>query len=1064
MAPTRDELRQLLDVPLSEPQLAAVTAPLEPGVIVAGAGSGKTTVMAARVVWLVASGQVRPDQVLGLTFTNKAAGELAERVTDALRAAGLSADGRCRRGLPGDDAAEPTVSTYHAFAGRLVAEHGLRLGIEPDLRLLTDASRFCLAAQVVREAPGPFHRVSTNLATVVGAVLALDAALSEHLVEPDDVRRFSAVLVGRLAEVRPSAPVAEALCTVEARAELLTLVERYRRAKRHVRAMDFSDQMAFGARVAQRPAVGGMERERFGVVLLDEYQDTSVAQRRMLAALFSGPDAAGGRGHPVTAVGDPCQAIYGWRGASVANLEEFPAHFPTADGRPAARWTLNVSRRCAGRILSAANAHAASLYAAHSGVEPLSAPAHASDAGHIRVALHTTYAEEVAWVAAQVGRTRAETPGLDWSDIAVLVHDNADAAALGAALRARQVPVEVVGLGGLLATAEVAEVVAVLEVLHDLTANPAVLQLLTGPRWRIGPRDLALLGRRARELAGHDIAPEAADTAAALEQAVGSADPTDTSSLIDALDSPGGLPYSVQARERFALFSAELRRLRRYAGEPLVDLVRRVVEAIGLDVELAASAANVAAGRWANVSAFADAVSVYATSGDDASLPGLLAYLRAEADHVHGLAVGSPTPADSVKLLSVHKAKGLEWDVVFVPMLVERVFPSGRGRPRWPSSPAELPWPLRGDAATLPDVQEWSPKGLAAFRAEARAQDLLEERRVGYVAFTRARHQLVASGHWWGPSQVKPRGPSEYLRALAALPDVELAGWEPAPDGQATNPALDTVRDVTWPSRSDPAAVADRQAAAALVGQARSRAAADERYDEEVDLAALTAGQLDLVAQWDVELAQLLEEASGAQGGECPVELPRRLSATQLLSLRADRGRLASELARPMPRRPLSAGRFGSRFHAWVEAYAGGEPLLRPAELPGAADAAIADDAELRELCQSFQCGPYGHRTPTAVEAPFSLLLAGQVIAGRIDAVYATPGGYQVVDWKTSELETADPLQLAIYRLAWAELRQVCVSDVDAVFYHVRSGAIVRPSGLPGRAELAALLEEAVMS
>ena len=127
--------------------------------------------------------------------------------------------------------------------------------------------------------------------------------------------------------------------------------------------MDFSDQIALAARLAPRlPEVGEAERERFKVVLLDEYQDTSVAQALMLTRLFSGPDAAHGLGHPVTAVGDPNQAIYGWRGASVSNILEFPEAFPSTGGR-AASYPLTVNRRSDTRILDAANHLAAELYA-----------------------------------------------------------------------------------------------------------------------------------------------------------------------------------------------------------------------------------------------------------------------------------------------------------------------------------------------------------------------------------------------------------------------------------------------------------------------------------------------------------------------------------------------------------------------------------------------------------------------------------------------------------------------------------------------------------------------------
>ena len=153
--------------------MACVTAPLAPQVIVAGAGSGKTTVMAARVVWLVGTGQVAPEQVLGLTFTNKAAGELAERVRRALVArrgpdpdpapARSRTGGGDARGRPG----EPQISTYHAFAGQLLKDHGLRIGLEPSARLLADATRFQLAATVLRAAPGPYPALTKCLPTLV---------------------------------------------------------------------------------------------------------------------------------------------------------------------------------------------------------------------------------------------------------------------------------------------------------------------------------------------------------------------------------------------------------------------------------------------------------------------------------------------------------------------------------------------------------------------------------------------------------------------------------------------------------------------------------------------------------------------------------------------------------------------------------------------------------------------------------------------------------------------------------------------------------------------------------
>ncbi len=291
---SRDDLRRCMRIDFSDQQMAAIVAELQPGVIVAGAGSGKTTVMAARVVWLVGTGQVRADQVLGLTFTNKAASELSRRVRDLLANAGL-----VRR--PGtaatddDELAEPTVMTYHAYAARLLAEHGLRIGHEPDTHLVADASRFQLAARAIRAHERPIEHLTTWMPTNVNALLHLDAQMSEHLVTPDEVRVFQVAELERWRATRQTNETRKAVSALEQRGEVLDLVDGYRHLKRRLGVMDFSDQMALGARLAETcPEVGAAERDRFRVVLLDEYQDTSVAQARLLTGLFSGEDSAVG--------------------------------------------------------------------------------------------------------------------------------------------------------------------------------------------------------------------------------------------------------------------------------------------------------------------------------------------------------------------------------------------------------------------------------------------------------------------------------------------------------------------------------------------------------------------------------------------------------------------------------------------------------------------------------------------------------------------------------------------------------------------------------------------------
>ncbi len=1066
---TPEQLQRLMraDFAFSDQQFAAITAPLEPAVVVAGAGSGKTTVMAARVVWLVATGQVEPGEVLGLTFTTKATAELGGRIRERLREAGLlRADGP--RSADEDEQEEPTVATYHSYAAALLTDHGLRIGHEPDTRLIADASRYQLAARAVQRHHAPVRHLTDSPRHVIQYLLGLEAEMSEHLVTADQVRRHDAEQRRRLEEGMATEhrktyrdKNLKAIAAIDKRAELLDLVQGYRALKAELGLMDFSDQIALAARLAQEcPEVGAAERTRFKVVLLDEYQDTSVAQALMLSRLFSGPDADHGLGHPVTAVGDPNQAIYGWRGASVSNILQFDRSFPTPDGRPRS-YPLTVNRRSDARILEAANHLAAPLYAERPSLRPLE-PKPGAEPGQVRVAVHQTYDEELEWLAEEVAATHAAMEAPSWKEIGVLTRNNAHAADVFDALTSREIPVEIVGLKGLLRLPEVAEVVATLTLLQDATANAALLTLLTGPRWAVGPRDLALLGRRARELCGG--APRGQRPTSVEEElaaAVEGGDPTELPSLGDALEDPGDLGYSPEARDRFALLAAELRRLRAAAGEPILDLVRRIIDTTGIDVELAASVSPAAAARRDNLDLFVQAVSEFQAVDGTVTLPALLGWLEAEDELGQGLDVATPSEADSVKLLTVHRAKGLEWDAVFLVGVTDKKFPSGQGRSTALTVPFVMPGELRGDAHDRPVLGGWTPVDLQQHAEAGRRHEATEELRLAYVAWTRARHSLTVSAWCWAPRLKGGRGPSEYL--LRTLEVVQGWGEQPVRWCEAAqkgdpSPYGEGTQERPWPISHHTPEVERRRAAAALVTEAAAALAAGDSYGEPVDdIVALSR-----VQQWDEELARLVEEAARDHAAVVEVPLPPSLSATALARLRYEPEELARDLARPMPRRPSRAARFGTRFHAWVEAYFDHrreELLIDPDELSDRADLGVDDDAELDELIAKFRAGPFADRREVEVEQPFALVLGSQVVRGRIDAVFREPDGrWLVVDWKTHRTQVADPLQLAVYRLGWAELRGVPLEQVGAAFYYVRDGEVVTHDDLPGREELEALL------
>jgi len=1132
-------------------QAAVIGAPLAPMAVIAGAGSGKSETMAARLVWLVANQYVRPERVLGLTFTRKAAGELAERVRTrlaALRRAGLQV-GPPQLALSasaaddGDDellAGEPVIATYHAYAGRLVADHALREGLEPTLRLITPAVSWQLAARVVAAYDGPTDALEWTPLTVTAAVLALAGEMAEHLRGPDDVLGIGRWLADCRAGLTGRVPkaVTDILKTQRTREQLLPLVAAYAVAKSSREVLDYGDQMAVAARIASRhPLVGQAERARYQVVLLDEYQDTSHAQLVLLSSLFGG-------GHPVTAVGDPCQSIYGWRGASAGNLRRFRSDFARASGQPSPVRVLSTSFRNTGRVLQAAGAIQQDLRADAPDVPLLVAPPGRAGRGLVRCALLESAADEAAWVADQIAGILDLPPGVapdgaPWpetragldpraakgakvrpSDIAVLCRKRSQFAALRAALEARDIPVEVVGLGGLLTVPEVADIVATLQVLHDPTASGALARLLTSPRWRIGPADLVALGRRTRSLASPVPAnpgpanpgpanpgPELASPGPAGADPMSDAlsDLTrDTGSLVEALDDLGSpAAYSAAGYGRLTALAAELRVLRGHVARPLAELVTEVERTLGLDIEVASRPGADPAAARADLDAFADAAAAFAGDAQEPTLGAFLAYLAAAESEEFGLEAGQVGETDSVKLATVHAAKGLQWAAVFVPGLSDgpqrHLFPAKpRVTTRWTENARLLPFALRGDALDLPVLAGLTPSELTAFGDACTARDLAEERRLCYVAATRAAYLLGCSGYWWSDG-VSRLGPSQFLTEFrAACEDGagEVAYWQPAPEPDAVNPALSEPPTALWPA----AALADaryeavREAAALVDAAARDlRTAAGGTGGRPPGLTAAggtggrppgvaaaaggTGGSFPvddpyhaLVAAWERDTDLLLAEREQRHTGQdVLVGLPRQLPVSALVTMARDPAELAQQVRRPMPRRPVPQAARGTTFHLWLESRFGKAELIDPEELPGAADDLAADDGdpELAELKVRFEAGEWASRWPAEVEVPFETLIGDRLVRGRIDAVFADAqnGGYDVVDWKTGRQPATDAekravaVQLAAYRLAWAALAGVPVAQVRAAFYYVRDDATVRPADLLDGAGLTALIE-----
>ncbi|MDT0166505.1 ATP-dependent DNA helicase [Actinotalea sp. AC32] len=1095
------DVARLLGLPEPTPeQVAVIEAPLEPVLVVAGAGSGKTETMSARVVHLIANGLVEPDRILGLTFTRKAAGELSERVRRRLRA--------LRRAQRGDGRGAmlvtPTISTYNSYAAGLVGEHAMRLGVEPSSRLLGEAARWQLAQDVVEHW---VEDLAVDLApgTVTEAVLDLAGALAEHLRTPDELRAECDRLVDTLTDAPPGDKplkkhaqlVTQVRDSLALRSRLVDLVVEFTARKREADLVDFADQVAIAARLARDvPEVGAAERSRYGVVLLDEYQDTSVAQLTLLGHLFGGASAR--PGHPVTAVGDPHQSIYGWRGASAGGLERFPEQFPAVDDdgpRPAAVLALSTSWRNDHAVLDAANVVAAPLRTPGAAVElPVLAARPGAGTGTVDVAMLDTVEDEARAVAEFVVSRRAAlaTGRADGSPVtaAVLCRKRSQFAALHLALVEAGLPVEVVGLGGLLSAPEVVDLVATLEVVHDPSRGDSLMRLLTGPRMRLGLADLHALGEWATALAD-DGAPgrrrgrpagggSPAEATPPDEPLATEADVVDDRSIVDALDSlprPGwrsrnGRTLTEAAHARLLDLGRLLRHLRQHTSLAVVDLVAEAERMLGLDIEVAAVPGRRPATARANLDAFRAVAASFAQSAEVSSLGAFLAWLDAAQEEERGLeAPVAEMDPDAVQLLTVHASKGLEWDVVAVPGLVEKSFPDAGRTSGWTTERGSLPTTLRGDRDNLPDVDLTGAADLAELHArleqlktDTAAHQLHEERRLAYVAVTRARSALLLTGSWWRDG-VRPATPSRFLVELDESPDVrtERLAWAPDPaapgeDGAARTPVRPPAPEVEpplWPQPEPLGAARQRhvERAAAVV---RAAAASDgpplrtsrTPLDEVVDL--------------------LVDERRRVREGRSTVHLPAHLSASAVVRLAEDAEQFARQLRRPVPQAPSVHARRGTAFHAWVERWYGRAALLDVDALPGADDETVGADDDLARLQQTFLDSEWAGRVPSAVEVDVETPVGGVVVRSRIDAVFPeADGGVVVVDWKTGRPPTdpdaleARELQLAVYRLAWARWRGVPLEKVRAAFYYVGSGETVRPRRLLAEADLEALVRRA---
>ncbi len=674
---------------LNPAQGRAVTHSGSPLLIIAGAGSGKTRVLTHRIAHLIATGRARPGEILAITFTNKAAAEMRERVT----------------ALVGPAGERMWVSTFHSACVRILRREHEAAGLRSTFSIYDAADSTRLITLIVRElgidpkrfTPKTFaHRISDLKNELVTPADYADRAITSNPLERHLVEVYRAY-AARLAAAN---------------------------------ALDFDDLIMRTVQLLQaRPAVAEMYRRRFRHVLVDEYQDTNHAQYVLVRELIGGPGTSGADSPlpsgELTVVGDSDQSIYAFRGATIRNIEEFEKDYPTAR-----TILLEQNYRSTQNILDAANA----VIARNSGRREkrlfTESGAGAPITGYVADSEH----DEARWISAEIDRL-ADEAGVRPRDVAVFYRTNAQSRALEEAFLRSGQPYKVVGGTRFYERKEIKDAIAYLRAIDNPDDDVNLRRILNVPKRGLGDKAESVLAEHAARH-GVSFGTAVADAAGALR-------PASEGDTAGDLDAPGHEPPVVEgltsrARTQVTRFHELLASLRGQLaeGDGVADLLDSALDASGYLAELRASDDPQDATRVENLAELHSVASDFQAANPDGTLADFLERVSLVADSdqlpqaadLAAMSEGERAAAvaaeeqGQVTLMTVHTAKGLEFPVVFVTGLEDGTFPHSR--------------------ALAEDV------------------DLAEERRLAYVALTRARRRLyvtrAAVRSAWGAANAMP--------------------------------------------------------------------------------------------------------------------------------------------------------------------------------------------------------------------------------------------------------------------------------------------------------------------
>lgn len=712
---------------LNTEQLQAVTHQSGPLLIVAGAGTGKTTVITRRIAWLISQNLAQPEEILALTFTEKAASEMEERV-DLLMPLGY---------------VDFWISTFHAFCERILKQHALDIGLSSDFELLDDTKQWILVYKNLDKFTLDYYRPLGNPSKFISSMLQHFSRCKDELITPEDYLQYAQglLLSDGNAELIPSEDKATEVKRVT---ELANAYHVYQKLLLDNGYLDFGDLINYTLELfRRRPNILEFYRNRFKHILVDEFQDTNVAQYELVRLLAGQGKREERRGESVdalnsnlspatsnlTVVGDDDQSIYKFRGASVSNILKFETDYPGVT-----QITLTQNYRSSQEILDLSykliqqnnpDRLEVKLGISKRLVNPTEEKSEkGKEKNEIQVLEGKDLSDELDLAVKKILHLKDIHPDTSWNDFAILIRSRGASDEILPRLEAAGVPFTYLANTGLYRKQLVADLIGYLKLLDNYHESGSLYRTLNFPKFRLPAQDLATIVQYSGK---HTLSLyETLQTTEALEK-ISESSKQKIQELLLLLQSHTDL-----AKERTVV-------------EVFVTVVKDLHVADMLEEETLENAQNreLLEQFYKQIEAFEQDKTV-----SDKSLRAFLLDLELElrAGHDGDIKFDPNIGPETLKVLTVHAAKGLEFENVFVVNLVDQRFPT-----REKSTGIDIPEPL---------VKDILPEG---------DFHLQEERRLFYVALTRAKRRLYLT--WskdYGGSRAKK--PSIFLQETELVP------------------------------------------------------------------------------------------------------------------------------------------------------------------------------------------------------------------------------------------------------------------------------------------------------